>query len=191
MRRSERTTADRRGWPQRTQRTQQGRTKRADIDFYLLAFSLSSCCVFCVFCGHCLLLGGWFPVLIAVVRMRRVAIPVVLSQGSSRNGRVRIMRARLWGVGLVVGVSLGLAPMASAGEAEEPIVSIELRLLSLSPQCYRQLNLADGRGSEIHPGVNLLDDAQMRILLEKVQEDSDSGVMQAPRLNVPANKKAL
>jgi hypothetical protein len=79
--------------------------------------------------------------------------------------------------------------LAALRRLQDVEVSVELRLLTVSDECLAKLGVEEG-SSGTKPSVARLDEAQLRLLLETVQADARSVVLQAPKLTVFNGQRA-
>ncbi len=70
-------------------------------------------------------------------------------------------------------------------------VTMEMRFLTVSDECLAKLGLGEQQGGKPgpSPGVAILDDAQVKVLLETAQADPKSAVIQAPKLTCQNRQK--
>ena len=72
-------------------------------------------------------------------------------------------------------------------------VTVELRFLTVGDDCLEKLGLDDeaaGKSSPA-PGVAILDDSQVKVLMETLQSDPSSIIMQAPKLTCANRQEAV
>lgn len=78
--------------------------------------------------------------------------------------------------------------LAALRRLQDVEVTAELRFVTVSADMLEKLDLSGKEGTA--PGVRLLDDTQVRLLLEAVQEDRRSNVLQAPKVTMFNGQKA-
>jgi hypothetical protein len=78
--------------------------------------------------------------------------------------------------------------LAALRRAQDTEVSVEMRFVTVPSEVMEKLGLSDGDGKA--PGMAILDDSQVRVLLETVQADRRANVMQAPKVTMFNGQKA-
>jgi hypothetical protein len=79
--------------------------------------------------------------------------------------------------------------LAALRRLQDVEVAVELRLITVSDECLSGLGVEEGKAG-VAPVINLLDEAQRKLLLEAVQGDQRSNILQAPKLTVFNGQKA-
>ncbi len=81
--------------------------------------------------------------------------------------------------------------LAALRRLQDVEVSVEVRFLTVSDDCLAKLGLKEQEaGKSGSPGVAMLDDTQVRVLLQAVQSDTRCSIMQAPKITCFNGQKA-
>jgi type II secretory pathway component GspD/PulD (secretin) len=81
--------------------------------------------------------------------------------------------------------------LAALRRLQDVEVSVEVRFLTVSDDCLAKLGLkGQEAGKSGSPGMSMLDDTQVRVLMEAVQSDTRCNVMQAPKVTCFNGQKA-
>jgi hypothetical protein len=88
-------------------------------------------------------------------------------------------------------VQEGVQDLLSAlRRAQETEVSVEMRFVTVPTEFFERLGLDVDANERSSPGVTMLDDSQVRVLLEAIHGDRRANVMQAPKLTMFNGQKA-
>lgn len=79
--------------------------------------------------------------------------------------------------------------LAALRRMQDVEVTVEMRFLTVSTDLIEKLGLREPEGTT--PGMALLDDTQVRLLLETAQSDNRTTVMQAPRMTMFNGQRAV